>query len=149
MRRCFCVGIMVWMWFASSESRAQNYSIDWYNIAGGGGTSSAGGYTVSGTIGQPAAGGPMTGGGYSLTGGFWSLVSVVQTAGLPLLTISRVGNEVIVSWANTGTYVLQQNNNLGGGSWATSGYTVATSNGSNSVTITPSGGSSFFRLAAP
>ena len=38
-------------------------------------------YQVNGTIGQPDAGGPMTGSSYSLTGGFWSLISVVQTAG--------------------------------------------------------------------
>jgi hypothetical protein len=31
------------------------------------------------SIGQPDAGLAMTGGGYSLTGGFWSLIAVVQT----------------------------------------------------------------------
>ena len=36
---------------------AQAYSIDWYKIAGGGGTSTDGTYPVSGTIGQPDAGG--------------------------------------------------------------------------------------------
>ena len=52
---------------------AQQYSIDWYKVAGGGGTSTGGVYSVSGTIGQHDAGGPMTGGNYSLTGGFWAL----------------------------------------------------------------------------
>ena len=52
---------------------AQNYSIDWYKIAGGGGVSTSAVYTVSGTIGQHDAGGPMIGGSYSLFGGFWSL----------------------------------------------------------------------------
>ena len=32
---------------------AQTYSIDWFKIAGGGGTSTGGVYSVSGTIGQP------------------------------------------------------------------------------------------------
>src|ERR1035437_1377725 len=59
---------------------AQSYSIDWYKIAGGGGTSTGGTYQVSGTIGQPDASGAMAGGNYSLTGGFWSLISIVQTA---------------------------------------------------------------------
>ena len=49
---------------------AQNYSIDWYKFAGGGGTSTGEVYSVSGTIGRPGAGGPMTGGNYSVTGGF-------------------------------------------------------------------------------
>ena len=48
----------------------------------------------------------MTGGSYSLTGGFWSLISVVQTAGLPNLTITQAGNSVIVSWPNTGSLYL-------------------------------------------
>jgi len=46
------------------------YEINWYTIDGGGGTSSAGLYTIRGTIGQPDAG-TMTGGPYALAGGFW------------------------------------------------------------------------------
>ena len=45
-----------------SSLHAQTYSIDWYKIAGGGGTSTGGTYAVSGTIGQPEAGGPLTNG---------------------------------------------------------------------------------------
>ncbi len=55
---------------------AQQYSIDWYKVAGGGGISTGGEYAVSGTIGQPDASTPMTGGNYSLTGGFWALYAV-------------------------------------------------------------------------
>jgi hypothetical protein len=129
---------------------AQQYSIDWYKIAGGGGTSTGGAYSVSGTIGQHDAGGPMTGGSYSLTGGFWSLISVVQTPGLPDLTITFVGpNSVLVSWPNTGSYTLQQNSNLAGGSWTTSGYSITTSNGTNSITVNPPTGNLFFRLSNP
>src|SRR5262245_40374580 len=50
-------------------TRAQNYSVDWHTIAGGGGTSTGGVYSVSGTVGQPDAG-TMSGGSYSLAGGF-------------------------------------------------------------------------------
>ena len=75
--------------FADSnyQLRAVN-SIDWYKVAGGGGTSTGGTYQVSGTIGQHDAGGPMTGGNYSLTGGFWALISVMQTPGAPTLYIT-------------------------------------------------------------
>jgi hypothetical protein len=128
--------------------RAQSYSIDWYKIAGGGGTSTGDVYAVSGTIGQPDAGMAMSGGNYSLTGGFWSIISVVQTPGLPLLTITLNPqlSTVTVSWPNTGSYTLQQNNNLAGGSWGTSGYTITTSNGTNSIIVTPPTGNLFFRL---
>jgi hypothetical protein len=130
---------------------AQNYSINWYKIAGGGGTSTNGPYSLNGTIGQHDAGGPMTGGSYSLTGGFWALISVVQTAGLPNLIITHSGNSVIVSWPDTGSYTLQQTANLaaGNGGWVTSGYPITTANGTNSITITPPTGNLFFRLANP
>src|ERR1039457_2329355 len=126
---------------------AQQYSIDWSKVAGGGGTSTGGTYQVSGTIGQQDAGGPMTGGSYSLTGGFWSLISVVQTAGAPNLVITHSGNSVIVSWPNTGSYTLLQNSSLGGGTWTTSGYSITTANGTNSINITPPTGKLFFRLS--
>ena len=96
---------------------------------------------------QHDAGGPMTGGNYSLTGGFWALISVVQTPGLPDLTIAHSGNSVIVSWPNTGSYTLQQNANLAlANGWATSCYSINTANGTNSITITPPTGNLFFRL---
>jgi hypothetical protein len=126
---------------------AQQYSIDWYKIAGGGGTSTGATYQVTGTIGQPDASGALTGGSYSLTGGFWSLIAVVQTAGLPNLTITHNGNTVSVSWPNTGSCTLQQNTDLASASgWATSGYSITTANGTNSITITSPAGNLFFRL---
>jgi hypothetical protein len=121
---------------------AQNYSIDWYKIAGGGGTSTGGVYSVSGTIGQPDASSAMTGGNYSLTGGFWSLFAV-QTPGAPLLTISYIGNQAIISWSPAATgWTLQTNSNLGTGTWGN--YTGAVIN--NSITNTQSNGNLFFRL---
>jgi hypothetical protein len=126
---------------------AQSYSIDWYKIAGGGGTSTGGTYQVSGTIGQPDASSAMSGGRYSLTGGFWSIIAVAQTAGLPNLTITHSGKSVIISWPNTTSCTLQQNSNVAASAgWATSGYTITTNNGTNSITITPPTGILFFRL---
>jgi hypothetical protein len=124
----------------------QSYTVDWYKVAGGGGTSSGGTYQVSGTIGQPDAGGAMAGGIYTLNGGFWALISVVQTAGLPPLTITHAGNQVIISWPDTGSYTLLQNTTLTGGSWTASGYGVTTANGTNSITLTSATGNLFFRL---
>jgi hypothetical protein len=57
-------------------------------------------YSVSGTIGQPDASATMTGGQYSLTGGFWSLITAVQTPGAPYLRVMRTTtNTVCVWWA--------------------------------------------------
>jgi hypothetical protein len=130
---------------------AQSYSINWHKIAGGGGTSASGTYSLSGTIGQPDAGGPMSGAQYSLTGGFWSLVSAIQTAGTPNLIIVANGTgSVKVLWPNTGSYTLLQNNNLANAAgWTASSYTVTTANGTNSITIAPPTGKLFFRLSNP
>ena len=64
------------------------YDLTWYTIDGGGGVASdaGSGYTLMGTVGQPEVESALTGGGYVLTGGFWSGAS---TAGfkvyLPLV----------------------------------------------------------------
>jgi hypothetical protein len=124
---------------------AQSYSIDWYKVAGGGGTSSNGQYVVSGTIGQPDASGAMTGGNYSLTGGFWSLFAV-QTSGAPLLSITYSGNQAIVSWPSSVTgWTLQTNNNLATSTWGNYSGTIV----NNSVTNSPPAGNVFFRLSKP
>jgi uncharacterized membrane protein len=124
---------------------AQTYSIDWFKISGGGGTSTGATYQVSGTIGQPDAGGAMTGGNYSLTGGFWSLFAV-QMPGAPLLTITHSGNQAIISWNSSAMgWTLQTNNNLTTGTWGN--YTGAIVN--NSVTNSPPTGNLFFRLSHP
>jgi hypothetical protein len=145
MKKLLLLGLLI-----PTLGLAQQYSIDWYKIAGGGGTSTGGTYQVSGTIGQPDAGGPMTGGSYSLTGGFWSLIAAVQTPGAPLLTISRSGGSVIVSWPiSSVNWVLQQNSNAEAANWTASAYTVSTNGGSNSITISPPSGNLFFRLMSP
>ena len=143
--------VLLWLalFLMPIAASAQSYTIDWYKIAGGGGVSTGATYQVTGTIGQPDASGAMAGGSYSLTGGFWSLISVVQTAGLPNLTITHSGNSVIVSWP-TGSYTLQQNANLALASgWVPTGYQINTANGTNSITITPPTGNLFFRLSNP
>ena len=127
---------------------AQNYSVDRYKVAGGGGASTGSVYAVSGTIGQPdaTANHALTGGGYSLTGGFWSLYAV-QVPGYPTLSIRLTGpNSAVVSWLNTGGYTLQTNGNLSTASWTGYGGSILLSNGTNNVTVSPVAGSLFFRL---
>ncbi len=131
---------------------AQTYSINWYKIGGGGGasagTNNGSVYSVNGTIGQAEAGGAMSGGSYSVTGGFWSFISVVQTPGAPTLSITYSGRSVIVSWPNAPTgFVLQQNSSLNAPNWIGSSLTVSTNSLDNSVTITSPSGNLFFRLS--
>ena len=48
---------------AVSVVQAQPYTIDWYKIAGGDGTSPNGQYSITGTVGQPDAGLTLAGDG--------------------------------------------------------------------------------------
>jgi len=135
-----------------STAHAQQYSDDWYKIAGGGGTSTNGIYSVSGTIGQPDVGGSMSGGNFSVTGGFWSLVSVVQTLGAPTLkmTLNSQLSTINISWPSSSTgFVLQQNSNLATTNWTTSGLSISDDGTNKSITIGSPTGNLFFRLAHP
>ena len=133
-----------------SSLRAQSYSIDWYKVAGGGGISTNGQYRLSGTIGQPDAGGPLAGGSYSLTGGFWALYAV-QSPGAPTLFILKSGANAVLYWSAAATgYRLENNSNLASGSgWGTVPVTPVTVSGFNYVTngITP--GNNYYRLHSP
>jgi hypothetical protein len=130
------------------RASAQNYSIDWSTIDGGGGTSTGGVYSVTGIIGQPDAG-AMSGGNYTLQGGFWGLITAVQTPGAPLLTITRSGNSVKVSWPYPSTgWTLEQTPDLASPGWSTSGG-VSNDGTDNFITLTSPTGNLFFRLHKP
>lgn len=127
---------------------AQTYSIDWFKVAAGGGVSSNGQYSVSGTIGQQDASGAMTGGSYSLTGGFWALYAV-QTTGAPLLTISVSGARAILTWPtnNATGFTLHSTHSLGAGAvWTTNSPAPVVISGQNVVTNPISATQMFFRL---
>src|SRR4051812_29806313 len=130
---------------AALSMSAQSYSIDWYTIDGGGGTSSGGPYTLSGTIGQPDAG-VHTGGPYTLLGGFWGAFAV-QQVGTPTLYIRPAGpGQVTISWdPPTAGFVLQESGdlNLGPAGWSNSA-----SGGTNPVTV-PVTSIKFYRLQHP
>jgi hypothetical protein len=130
----------------TSAVSAQQFRIDWHTIDGGGGTSTGGVFTVSGTIGQPDAGGPMTGGQYSVTGGFWALPIAVQTPGTPILTIARAAPGFAqISWSPaTPGFALQQSDNL-----TTPNWSDAPSGAANPATVPATLPSKFYRLHKP
>jgi len=128
--------------------RAQSLSIDWFTIDGGGGTSTGGVFSVSGTIGQPDASGPMTGGNFSLTGGFWALYAA-PTPGAPLLTIWRTTtNTVAVSWPSPSTgWTLQQNSTgIASVNWSNVTSGIIDDGTTKTLTVNPPADTRFYRL---
>lgn len=73
------MSLIVSMMSVAHTQAGDGYDLSWHTIDGGGEMGSSGGdFELSGTIGQPDAGPTLTGGGYSLTGGFWAVT--VETA---------------------------------------------------------------------
>lgn len=139
--------LVAWMLLVP-RMEAQNFAIDRHVISGGGGVSTNAQFSVSGTLGQPEAGGTMSGGGYSLAGGFWSMFAVVQTTGAPLLQMARQQNNFVITWPQGGgTFTLESTTNLAvSASWSSNGVPVVLSNGVNTVTVPAAPGFRFYRL---
>lgn len=129
---------------------AQSYAIKWSTIDGGGGTSTGGVYAVRGTIGQPDASQPMSGGSFSLAGGFWALYAV-PTAGAPVLSIRRTAtNTVQVYWPSPSTgWSPQVNLNLAGTNWFTPAETVQDDGTIRFIIVNPPAGNRYYRLTSP
>jgi hypothetical protein len=68
----------------SFASGVASFDLSWNTIDGGGGSSQAGQYSLSGTIGQPDAG-VLSSSPYLLQGGFWGGVPPVFWIHLPLV----------------------------------------------------------------
>ena len=71
---------------ASAALALGGENISRWVVAGGGGQSIGGGYALNGTLGQPEAGPTMSGGDYTLSGGFWGgAATTVPYIYLPLI----------------------------------------------------------------
>ncbi|MCC6819437.1 MAG: hypothetical protein V9H26_18785 [Verrucomicrobiota bacterium] len=129
-----------------ATSALAQYAITWSTIDGGGGTSTDGAYSVSGTIGQPDAGGPLTNGQFAVTGGFWALPTAVQTTNAPTLTIAPAtpGNATISWMPNTPGFVLQETLSLSPTNWVNSA-----SGTTNPIVVPATVPSKFYRLSKP
>lgn len=134
------------------SSHAQPFDLNWFTIDGGGGTSAGGVYAVNGTIGQPDAG-VMSGGNYSLVGGFWGIAAAIQTPGAPHLSIERTNGSVRVFWPLPATgFVLDATTALTDPpttSWMQVSYPYQTNATHVSLTLPAPVGNTFYRLRRP
>ncbi len=101
-------------------------------------------------FGQPDAG-TMSGGSYSVAGGFWGIISAIQIPDGPFLTVLRTPiNTVLVSWPSPSTgFALQQVGNLNLTNWLAPSEPV-TDNGTNKfIIVNPPTGNRFYWLFKP
>jgi hypothetical protein len=78
----------LWLTTTAHTSGSADYDLSWWTVDGGGGTLGIeGGYTLSGSIGQPDAG-VLASDDYMLSGGFWggeALAGGMSRVYLPLV----------------------------------------------------------------
>jgi len=84
-RRGALVAIALLLVASTVLAHTDVFDLSWFTVDGGGGSSSGGPYTLNGTIGQPDAG-TMSGGNYSLVGGFWSEAAAQLPTATPTAT---------------------------------------------------------------
>jgi hypothetical protein len=83
----FLILVFIMVFRSTVLAESTGYEIPWWTVDGGGGFSSdsSGAYTLNGTAGQPDAVQRLSGGGYSLSGGFWASPSAQWQVYLPVI----------------------------------------------------------------
>ena len=72
MRVWLLVGVLLFAGIDLALAQGGGFDLTWFTVDGGGASGlGGGGFTLSGTAGQPEAG-ATSGGGYALVGGFWA-----------------------------------------------------------------------------
>ena len=139
------------------QGLGQSYSISWFTIDGGAGASSGasvyGTFALMGTIGQADARPACLGGGFSITGGFWSFLANPETESLqPTLHIRLVGSSALISWPNPSSdFALQETMALLGTmtSWSNVNQTPNVVGSEKQVTLPATSNWRFYRLKKP
>jgi len=140
--------------FVAASLAAQEFTLDWFAVAAGGGESSGGDFELSATIGQPDAGN-FAGGDFDVVGGFWSIVTVLGTPGTPSLFANVSAGQLIISWPENGSasFALEETSALatpsGNTTWTAVNVTASSSNGVKSVQLPLAAGNHFYRLRKP
>ncbi len=92
---------------AASLAMAQPYDASWHTVDGGGGMNATGGtFELSGTIGQPDAGGPALGGRYGLHSGFWALAASGTVTPQADLAVTKTDGVTTVAAGQPVTYTI-------------------------------------------
>lgn len=129
-------------------------AIDWFTLDAAGGASSSPAYIINSTAGQNDTGNPaaLSSASYRFIPGFWALENLGPQTGLPVLTITLSGANVILSWPSPSTgFVLQQADSLDTlpVPWANTGGVVADNGFIKSLSLPHNIAKQFYRLRRP
>src|SRR6185503_421561 len=102
MKTGILITFVVAAFMATADIGRAQLNIAWWTIDGGGGASSGGAFSINGAIGQMEAG-TLTGGTFTLSGG-WGGVVGVPSPGAPALRIQQSNNRVVtIAWPKSAT----------------------------------------------
>jgi hypothetical protein len=128
-------------------------TIDWFTLDAAGGASSSVNYVINSTAGQNEVGSVLlNSANYRIIPGFWALEDLGPQTGVPVLTITLSGANVILSWPSPSTgFVLQQADTFSilPVAWANTPAAVSDNGFTKSVTIPHNQAHTFYRLRRP
>ena len=148
MNRTFALSLLPALSLLASAGGAfaQTFSLEHFTLGGGGELSTGGGFALGGAAGQPEASPqPMTGGNFSLEGGFWPLTD----SGPPRLGIERQGGEVRVFWPLTAAGFVLDHSLSPEGPWTPVPIPRETNSLDSHVRVPVAEGNAFYRLRQP
>lgn len=128
---------------------AQEFSIPWYSLDGSGGASSGGAFALAGST-APFASEPLSGGGFTVAGGIWSLAAVVALPDTPLLRIQPAPGGIVVAWPQASDgFQLQESPSLLAPAWSAVPTVPGVVGSEKQVVLPAQPGHRFFRLHKP
>jgi hypothetical protein len=83
------VGVLLVLLVGAALAAPNTFSIPWWTVDGGGGTSQVGDFAVSSTIGQPDTSPLMSGGDFTIVGGYWGGGALLAQNQLYLPIVTR------------------------------------------------------------
>ena len=98
---CIAVGLICLLVFTLAiQAQGDQYEVIWSTIGGGEMFSTGGQYGLDGTVGQPEAGTTLSGGDYTLAGGFWPGIEPVCGDAQHPYVRGDMNRDCYVNWAD-------------------------------------------------
>jgi hypothetical protein len=133
------------LFLVSAVSAHAQFKVDWSTMDGGGGSGTAGTYSMRGTIGQIDAN-TGSAGNVLFHGGYWS----VPDEESPVLRIFRSGSLIVLAWPNPSPgFNLQASPGLNPSDWLNVSIAPTVVDKEKQVTWGRPDGAHFFRLHRP
>ena len=127
--------------------------INWFTLDAGGGVQSSANYLVNFTVGQADVGSTASGSAnYRIIPGFWALEDLGPATGLPELSITLMGANVVLSWPSPSTgFNLQHTDSIDAipAAWVSTVALVSDNGFVKSVSVPHNVSNRFYRLRQP